>query len=136
METTLSKPRGWPLFLVGALFFLIGPVAYMVQINMGRLNTPWYIPILSTVGVGLMALSLVRVFGIFRTIGLAFFLVLCGLQWYMFAVVTLNPKYEGPARRGAALPEFTAKKADGTTFDNGDLKNGKATVLVFFRGHW
>ena len=133
---TVIRPRGWPLFLVGALLFLAGPVAYMVQINMGRLTTPWYIPILSTAGVGIMAWSLVRRFGIFRTIGLAFFLIVCVLQWYMFAVGTLNPKYEGPARAGAELPAFTATKADGATFANSDLKNGKATVLVFFRGHW
>ena len=134
-RSEIARPRGWPLFLAGFLLFLIGPVAYVVEFSMARLTTPWYLPILSTLGVLLMTASLVRRFGILRSIGLAFFLLFCGLQWFMFLVIAVNPAYQGPAP-GVAMPAFNAKFADGSTFSNGDLEAGKPTVLVFFRGHW
>jgi peroxiredoxin len=34
------------------------------------------------------------------------------------------------------LPSFTATLADGATFSNKDLQNGKPAILLFFRGHW
>lgn len=140
MDTTQSvemtaKPRGWPLFLAGFLLFLIGPAVYFVAFSMARLTTPWYLPILSTLGVLLMTASLVRRFGILRSIGLAFFMLFCGLQWFMFLVISLNPTYQGPAP-GVAIPAFDAKLADGSTFSNADLEDGKPAVLVFYRGHW
>src|SRR4029079_7110357 len=137
MDTALpgAKPRGWPLFLAGFLLFLVGPAIYAYQFSNAHLTTPWYLPLLSTLGVVLMLASLVRRMSILRSIGFVLFLAFCGLQWFMFLHVAVNPPYEGPAKPGAKVPEFAAKRADGASFSNADLSTGKATALVFFRGH-
>jgi hypothetical protein len=133
---TIAKPRGWPLFLAGFLLIVVGPVLYAIQFQMGRLNTPWYMPILATTGVLLMAASLWVRMGILRSIGLVFFGLFCAFQWYAIGFMALLPSYTGPAQAGVALPAFAAKFADGGTFSNADLEKGRPTVLVFFRGHW
>ena len=35
-----ATPRRWPLFLVGVLLFVLGPVIYVIAINLHHLETP------------------------------------------------------------------------------------------------
>ena len=134
--TFVAPPRRWPLFLVGILLFLAGPVIYFVQINRQLLETPWYAPALASLGVLVMAVSVGQRGGRFRKVGLVVFVVVCGLEWYWLAVGTMNPVYHGPAQAGRALPPFTTTLADGKVFASEDLAKGGSSVLVFYRGHW
>jgi hypothetical protein len=135
METT-SKPRGWPLFLVGFLILIAGPVIYFVQFSQGQLITPWYLPILGTAGVLVMMLAYLRCHRVWCGILTLLFLAFCGLEWFFLLQVSLIPAYTGPAQPGATLPTFSATLADGKAFSNGDLESGKPSILLFFRGHW
>jgi hypothetical protein len=131
-----TRPRGWPLFLVGLLLILLGPILYVVQFQMAHLTTPWYAPILGTLGVILMLLSLWRGKSVLLKIGFFLGLLFCAFEWFMILQGTTVPHYTGPAQPGEALPSFTATLADGATFSNKDLQNGKPAILLFFRGHW
>jgi peroxiredoxin len=46
------------------------------------------------------------------------------------------PAYSGPVRVGETIPAFHTTLADGHAFNDGDLKQGKSNVLLFFRGRW
>jgi hypothetical protein len=132
----VSRTRHWPIFLLGMLLILLGPVAYAVQINAKHLTTPWYVPILASIGVALMIVSIWRRRGVVRLILLVFFALVCGLEWQMLLVAFRSSVYHGPAQPGRAVPEFKASYADGTPFTEKDLSKGTATVLVFYRGRW
>jgi hypothetical protein len=131
-----ASPRRPPWFLLGVLLFLLGPIIYAVQFNMKRLTTPWYVPILATVGVLFMILSVRRRRGILRISGLVLFVLFCGYEWFTMLVTTRVPAYTGPAQSGQPIPAFTATLANGRPFTATDLRNGTPTVLLFFRGHW
>lgn len=134
-------PRRWPLFLAGLGIFILavvlGPTIYFVQMAQDRnLSTPWHMPILATVGVLLMAASVVQRRGIWRSAGLGVFALLCGFLWFFVAVLTKTPPYEGPAVYGAKVPVFSAAHADGRAFTDKDLLGTDRTVMLFFRGRW
>lgn len=138
METpTAADPpaRGWPFLLTGICFFVLGLGIYCAQLVLGVLTTPWYVPILSTVGVVLMAVSAVQRGGMARSIALGLFVVICAFQWYFVAVLTKTPVYEGPDI-GEKAPAFAAIAADGKAFTEKDLADGNRTAFVFYRGHW
>jgi hypothetical protein len=130
------RPRHRPLFLAGILLFLLGPPIYVVQFQGKLLFAPWYVPIMASIGVVLMFASVWRRRGVARTIGVVFFAVVCGLEWFLLAVGTATPLYSGPAEPGRTIPAFTSNRADGTPFTEADLKRGRPTVLLFFRGRW
>ncbi len=132
----VSPPRHWPLFLVGLLLFLLGPPIYVVQFQWRHLDVPWYVPIMASAGVALMIASVWRRCGVMRILGLLFFTVVCGLEWFMLLVGTATPLYRGPAQPGRTVPEISARLADGTPFTEKDLAQGSPTVLLFFRGRW
>jgi hypothetical protein len=130
-------PRGWPLFLFGVLVFFAGPLTYAVQLGvLHQTVMPWANIVLPSVGVLIMALSLVRRFSIWRTLGFVFFLVLAALQWVFLLVMAKTPLYTGPAQPGSELPAFATKFADGRSFSNNDLGANDNTIFLFFRGHW
>ncbi|HMC89285.1 MAG TPA: hypothetical protein VKI17_07040 [Gemmataceae bacterium] len=131
-----APPRRRPLFLAGILIFLLGIGLYFIQLRMRSFMVPWYVPVLATVGVALMALSLRQRRGILRIGTLILFVALCGFEWFFLLVVTKLPAFTGPAQPGARLPVFAATLADGTSFTNADLQKGTSSVLVFYRGHW
>jgi hypothetical protein len=138
MDTNIEQPtsRGWPLFLFGVLFFVIGVAAYFVQMLIPRFETPWYLPILFTLGVVLMAISAWQRRGVFRIGGLVVFTLLCGAVWFLLGVMTKTPPYTGPAQVGQKVPAFQASFADGKAFTQGDLESGKKSALIFYRGKW
>jgi uncharacterized membrane protein YhhN len=129
-------PRRRPLFLAGALLFLLGPVIYIVEFSLKHLGMPWYIPIMATVGVLFMAMSVMQRWGIFRTLGLIVFALLCAGEWFALVAGTKTPAYTGPAQAGNKLPSFATKLADGSAFTEKNLEGGQRTALVFFRGRW
>ena len=130
------RPRHWLFFMAGGLLFLLGPAMYFVQFRWKYLDTPWYVPLTATAGLALMFVSVWRRRGVVRILGMVFFTLACGFEWYMLVVGTATPHYSGPAQPGRALPEFAAYLADGTPFTNTDLAQGTPTVLLFFRGRW
>ena len=136
LNTPARPPRAWPLFLIGFLLFVLG-----IGINVGLLfaeylKTPWYVPILGTLGVLCMGGSLVQRFGWLRCVGLVFFTIVCGLAWFMIAWYAKTPAYVGPAQRDHRLPAFTASFSDGKPFTAETLEDGNRTAIVFYRGHW
>ena len=131
-----APPRHWPLFLLGVLLFVIGPAIYFVQLRMQNLRMPWYVPALATVGVLCMAVSVGQRRGVLRSVGLFLFVSLCGLEWSFILSLSKTPPYAGPDQPGSKVSEFAAVFADGKTFSNKDLEDGRRTVLVFFRGRW
>lgn len=131
-----SRPRSWPLFLAGVLLFVVGPVAYALQIRAKQLAAPWYVPVLATAGVVFMAASLWRRHGVVRAVFLVLFALVCGFEWYGLAVAMKTPAYAGPAQPGRKVPAFVTRLADGTPFSERDLEQGTRTVLVFYRGRW
>jgi hypothetical protein len=133
----VSAPsRRPPWFLLGVALFVLGPIIYAVQFSMKNLTAPWYVPILATVGVLFMIVSVRQRRGILRIGGLVLFALFCGFQWYTMLVSTRVPPYTGPAQAGQPIPAFTASFANGQPFKAADLRNGTPTVLLFFRGHW
>jgi hypothetical protein len=103
----------------------------------GLLHTPWYSPILASVGTVLIALSIVRRRTVWRIIAL----VVIGLftigEWWFLLSYSRLPAYAGPVSAEQPFPEFApASLADGTPFTRDDLVGKKNTVLVFFRGFW
>jgi hypothetical protein len=132
-----SPPRRRPLFLLGALLFLLGPAVYAVAFYMRHLSVPWYVlPALATVGVLLMIVAAWRSRSIWRAIGLVPFLLLAGLEWFAFGIGAQLPDYTGPAQQGRKVPAFATRLANGDPFTEKNLENGTPSVLLFFRGRW
>jgi hypothetical protein len=126
---------GRVLLLLGALLALAGPLLYFGQLQAKVLTTPWYAPILASVGLSFVALSLMRARSIVRWAALVFFMLFAGSEW-AFLVGMGTPAYTGPVKSGQSFPAFTTTLADGSTFGRNDLKGDQKTVLVFFRGRW
>jgi hypothetical protein len=131
-----APPRRRRYFLLGASIFFLGIIIYVVQMATKHLVVPWHVPILGTIGVLLMLVSVVQRPGILRIIGLVIFIALAGMEWHVLLIGSKIAPYTGPAHQGEKLPAFTATFADGRPFSQETLQDGTATVLVFFRGHW
>jgi hypothetical protein len=138
MENSTSlPPRHWPFFLLGVAVFVLGMVLYAVLLQMAYLGTfPWYLPILATLGVLLMALSVWQRGGKVRSVALVVFVLLCGFIWYRIVGSSHEPEYTGPAKPEHRIPAFVTTLANGKSFSNTDLAQGRPTVLLFFRGRW
>ena len=135
IETT-SPPRRRPLFLVGLLLLVVGPAVYFVQVVLKHLWTPWYVPLLASLGMVFMIASVWQRRGAWRCIGLILCALLCGGEWYLMLVAIKSPDYTGPVRLGVKLPEFAATLADGRSFTSKDVEDEGRSVLIFFRGRW
>jgi hypothetical protein len=138
MQAAPPKTRsgGRLYFWLGIGLCLLGPILNVILMQMGQLGLPWYALVLSTVGVGLMLVAVIRRAGIARIVFLALFGLLCAFQWFFVVFMSKLPAYEGPARAGDKLPAFTTKLADGSSFTQKNLESGQHSALVFFRGHW
>jgi hypothetical protein len=138
MQAAPPKTRsgGRLYFWLGIGLSLLGPILNMILMQMGHLGLHWYALALSTVGVGLLLVAVIRRAGIARIVFLALFGLLCAFQWFVVVFISKLPAYDGPARPGDKLPAFTTTLADGSSFTEKNLENGQPSVLVFFRGHW
>jgi hypothetical protein len=134
---TSNMPRRWPWFLIGISLFLLGPILTFVQFGvLDRLATPWQLPILATLGVLCMLLSVLQRGGFVRISAFLLFAFVSGFAWYLFLFSMNTPLYAGPANPGTPLPAFQGKLANGQPFASADLAKGQSSVLLFFRGHW
>jgi hypothetical protein len=134
---TAAAPRGWPWFIIGIVLVLLGFVLTFVQFNvLSRLTTPWQMPILATLGVICMLLSVLQRGGWGRIAGFLLFAFVSGALWFMLLYGMNTPPYTGPATPRNPVPTMTAKLADGRPFSNADLADGKPSVMLFYRGLW
>jgi hypothetical protein len=134
--TQILPTRRKPLFLVGVLLIVLGPVLNFVQTSIAKLTTPWYLPILATAGVACLIVSLRQRRSVIRIVFAALFTLLCGAEWYMLLIAAKTPPYTGPAQVGSKVPEFSGTLPDGSAFTNDDLAQGGRTALIFNRGRW
>jgi hypothetical protein len=131
----VPRSRGRGYFWLGLGLCALGIAGFMAQFALNIPKTPWYSPALATIGALLLLLSLARRFTIPRVLGLLLVAGFAGLQWYFFGVMMKLPDYKGP-EPGRPVPAFAATLADGKTLQDSDLRDGKRSVLVFFRGRW
>jgi hypothetical protein len=138
VDTVPVKPRslGRNYLWSGIGLSLLGIAVYAIQVVLGHLFVPWYLLIVLTGGVLLIARSIVLRRTVTRIIVLGMFGLLTGFEWYFLLSLSRLPAYDGPARVGQAIPSFRTELADGRAFSDADLRDGKTTVLTFFRGRW
>jgi hypothetical protein len=129
-------PRRLPFFSLAILLCLVGPVIYGVRFGQHHLETPWYVPVLTSIGVLFMVVSVWQRRGVLRSVVLVLFVFVCWFEWYFVVVATKTPQYAGPAIPGHKVPTFATTLANGTAFTSKDLEAGKSTVLIFYRGRW
>jgi hypothetical protein len=131
-----APPRRRPLYLIGVVLFFVGPLIYYIQFRLRHLGVPWYAPVLATLGVVFLVVSVIQHGGVLRIAGLVLLTLLCGLEWFVLLVGSKTPLYTGPAAAGRPVPAFVTTLADGKPFSSKDLEKGTPTVLLFFRGRW
>jgi hypothetical protein len=138
LNKTTSRRPGRSLLLLGVFLAVAGPVVMILLMFAAKiLITPWYAPLLGTLGVALLVLALMRSRSVWRWTAVVIVSLLVAFQWWaLFAMRT--PPYTGPVKVGQPFPAFATKLADGSAFTWADLEgeNGENTVMVFFRGHW
>jgi hypothetical protein len=127
--------RGRLFLLLGLGLAVLGVVAYVVQISLQRLMAPWYMPILASLGVVLVAMSLLERRTVWRVFALLAVVLLAGAECAFLYAMRLPP-YTGPIAEGRPFPAFETRRAGGTPFTQRDLIGDRSTVLVFFRGRW
>jgi hypothetical protein len=136
--SSISAPhhfRGRLFLLLGLGLAALGVVACVVQIALGRLMVPWYMPALASLGVGLVIVSLAERRTIWRVLALTLVVLLAGAEWAILYAMRLPP-YTGPIAVGRPFPAFETTRADGTPFAQTNLAGDQKTVLIFFRGRW
>jgi hypothetical protein len=133
-----AKSSGRVLLWLGIAVALLGAIGYGIALmKFAILDTPWYVPILATLGVCLIALSIVRRLTIWRIAALLLIGLLAGSEWWFLAVESRLQPYTGPVVPEKPFPEFSpAYQSDGTAFTRDNLVGKENTVLVFFRGFW
>jgi len=139
IEPAAANPRqSSRLFMwLGILIALLGPALYAAQlIQARRLMTPWYLPISATVGLGLVAWSILKARTIARWIVLAIIGLVAFGEWYFIAAESRLPRYAGPLAIGRPIPHFTTTRADGSILTDRDLAGTENSAIVFFRGRW
>jgi hypothetical protein len=133
IATDVSSGRGW--LWLGVAVALAAILLDLAQMAMSVLTTPWYLPILGTLGAAFLLYSFVqrRTFG--RLVVLAFFALLAVFEWWLLLGLTRLPAYAGP-KVGEPFPDFTIQRADGAAFTQNDFTGPQNTVFVLFRGRW
>ena len=128
------SPRA--LMWSGIGLVVLAIVLGVVQVNMGMLFVPWYQPVLSLVGAILVLFAVAKKRSIGGGIALFLVVAMTGFQVYALGVMMKTPPYTGPVKAGLPVPTFATAYADGRTFTDRDLADGKTTVMTFFRGRW
>ena len=129
-----STGRG--LLLAGIALAVLAVASVFIQWQFGYTLVPWQLPIVTAVAALLALWSLATRFTIVRVIVLVLLAVLTGLEGFAIAVGGKLPEYTGPAQAGKRLPTFQTTLADGSSFTDADLQDGRRRVLTFFRGRW
>ncbi|MBI3411968.1 MAG: hypothetical protein HY040_26860 [Planctomycetes bacterium] len=135
--TIAPKSLGRLLLWLGIVAAIAGIVAFgVLTMALHILHTPWYTPVLGTIGAALVLCALMRRRSVTRFVVQFLSLVLAALEWWFVTFYVVLPHYSGPVAVGQSFSEFSAELADGTPFTRADLSGSKNTVLVFFRGWW
>jgi hypothetical protein len=130
-----ARSRGRLLMLAGLGLAVLGVVAFAIQLSLGRLMLPWYMPAAALLGVACVVASLWKRRTVWRALALVVVVLLAGLE-FMALYATRLPSYAGPIAVGRPFPAFEARRADGTPFTENDLIGDQHHALVFFRGRW
>jgi hypothetical protein len=112
--SSISAPtpfRGRLFLLIGLGLAVLGVAAFIVQIALGRLMVPWYMPALASLGVCLVIISLVERRTIWRVVALTAVMLLAGAEWAILYAMRLPP-YTGPITVGRPFPVFETTRAD------------------------
>jgi hypothetical protein len=134
---TNAKRSSRLLLWLGGLITILGPVLYAAQvIQARRLMTPWYLPASATIGLALVAWSIIKFRTITRFVVVAAIGLFALLEWYFIAAESQLPEYAGTVAGGRPIPHFTTKRADGSVFGERDLVGSQNSAIVFFRGRW
>ena len=131
-----NRWAGRVMLLAGVALAILAIGLFVIQFGLQRLFVPWYVPIVTTLGVALVGWSLVRRRSATRFIMLALLAALAAFEWQFLTFGALLPEYIGPARVGQKLPHFYTSRADGAMFRATDLEDGTPRVMTFFRGRW
>jgi hypothetical protein len=136
LNKTAARHPGRSLLFLGLFLAVAGPVLMMLLTFAAKiLITPWYAPVLGTLGVALIVLALARSRSIWRWAAVVIVTLFVAFQWYVPLAMRL-PAYTGNVKEGQPFPAFATTLADGSAFTQDDLKGDQRTVVVFFRGHW
>jgi hypothetical protein len=137
VTASLSRPRPpGRLFLAAGLGIAgLGVLGYVVQLWLGRLRAPWYLPISGALAVLLVVLALWQARTVWRFLGLGLLGLLAAVEVGVLVKARL-PDYTGPVKVDEPFPAFEVARADGTRFTQRDLVGDKNSLLVFFRGRW
>src|SRR5688572_25036203 len=129
--STEPRAQGRGLFWAGIAVSISGILIAMVQFSLKILIVPWYMPALTTLGALLVLASLGRRKTLARMIVLPLLIAFAGFQWFALLSLGRLPEYQGPAQAGRTMPAFQTALADGRTFSDDDLRNGKTHILTF-----
>jgi hypothetical protein len=139
-ETIVQAPpkrsSGRLLFTIGLLLPVIAIAAYMALFSLNHLGTPWYVPILTTVAVAVIAGSIWVRRSWVRILSLVLIGLMAGFEWFFVLVATRLPPYAGPVTVGQPLPAFAVLRPDGSGFTDKDCRTGNPMVIDLYRGHW
>ncbi|HEV8061856.1 MAG TPA: hypothetical protein VGP68_18400 [Gemmataceae bacterium] len=133
--SSASAKSGRSLLFLGLACTILGIGAYVLQVELHHLSTPWYLPLTALLGVGLVAFSLRKKRNFWRWSALLLVVCLTGFECTFLLATRLQP-YAGPLKIGQPYPAFQTQRADGAPFTQADLHGDQDTVLVFFRGRW
>jgi hypothetical protein len=137
-DSTNAPPagsRGRLLVLASLGLAVLGVAASAIQLSLGHLMLPWYMPAAALLGVALMVASLWKRRTVWRALALILVVLLAGFE-FVALIATRLPPYAGPIAVGRPFPAFEARRADGTPFTQNDLIGDQHQALVFFRGRW
>src|SRR5438067_2253551 len=112
-----AAPRritGHLLLVLGLVLPTLGVIGYAVQLSTRHLKTPWYMPVLATLGVVCLAAALWQARSVWRWLAFVLVVLLTGAEWAMLLAMRL-PAYVGPVAAGQPFPAFTTTRADGTS---------------------
>src|SRR4029450_3036829 len=122
-ETQVTqRSRGLGYFWLGIGLCLLSVIAVFVQWGVGWLRTPWYSPVLATLGAFLLTFPGRHRRVWVRIISLAF-VALAVFGWFFVVERASLPEYRGPARGGQPVPAFQTKLADGSDFTEKNLQD-------------
>src|SRR5262249_18818508 len=132
LNKTTARHRGRSLLLLGVFLAVAGPVLMILLTFAAKiLITPWYAPLLGTLGVALIILALMRSRSVWRWTAVVIFTLFVAFQWYALLAMR-TPAYTGPVKDGEPFPVFATTLADGPAFTQADLQGDQSTVMVFF----
>src|SRR5215471_13962586 len=104
LNKATARHPGRPWLLLGVFLAVAGPALMMLLTFAAKiLITPWYAPILGTLGLALIILAIARSRSIWRWAAVVIFTLFVGFQWW--AVLAMQtPAYTGSLKDGEPFP--------------------------------